>query len=372
MSVTKLKKRLPRLDWILTGSTLLLLSLGLMILFAINFKDPSLAQDFSPWQQLIYAVIGVGLMGLLARVDYRQWRRFGKFWYLAGIGLLILVLAIGKTALGATRAIDLGIFQFQPSEFMKLGLIMALAIYLGRQAEQLRRWPKLLLSMVLVAVPIALIAIQPDFGSAMVALFIWAAMVWVSPASKKQLTVLLVAALVMVPLVAANLQPYQRERLTTFLNPETDPRGAGYNVVQSTIAVGSGGLWGKGLGSGTQSQLNFLPSQHTDFVFAVLAEKLGFLGAALAIILFGLLIWRVLAIAWHSGELFGLLLGMGIAGFLLIHVVVNIGMNLGVLPVTGIPLPLLSYGGTNLIITLMSVGVMLSIYRHRTTLEFKS
>lgn len=361
-----------RLDWPLLVATGLLLSIGLLVLFAINFKDADLAQNFRPAQQLIHAAIGLFLLGFFARSDYRQWLNLGKYWYAGGLVLLLLVLVIGTTALGATRAIDLGILQFQPSEFMKMGVIFGLAILFSKHFAEMPKFKYLLASVALVGVPAVLVAIQPDLGTALAMGAIWAGMILVSGAKKWHLAAFAAAALVIVPLVFSGLQDYQKARIETFLDPQADPQGAGYNVLQSTIAVGSGRLFGKGLGSGTQSQLNFLPSQHTDFVFAVSAEKLGFFGASLIVILYSVLLWRAFSIALHSQDRFGQILATGIGSMFLVHAVVNIGMNLGIMPVTGIPLPLISYGGSNLLVSLMAIGLLLSISLHRADLEFKS
>ena len=361
-----------RLDWTLLIAAGGLLVMGLLILFAINFKDPALAQDFSPARQLGHAILGIGLLVLFARTDYRLWLRVGKYWYVLAGMLLLLVLAIGETAAGATRAIDLLFINFQPGEFAKIGVIMALAILFTKRHEQLSGWRYLLASLFLVVIPMGLIMVQPDLGSSLVIGFIWLLMIMVSGVNRWRVAIILAIILAMLPLGINRLETYQRQRLQTFLNPAADPQGAGYNVLQSTIAVGSGRLFGRGLGSGTQSQLNFIPSQHTDFVFAVLAEKLGFVGGLLTLGLFGVLLVRALLVGWRAEDRFGMLLAVGIAAMFLFHVVINIGMNLGIAPVTGIPLPLVSYGGTNLIISLIAIGILQSVHLHRRALEFGS
>lgn len=361
---------LGKLDLPLLGAAALLLCIGLLVLFAINFKDPSLAQEFSPARQLLYAGVGGGLLVLFARLDFRLWARLGKHWYLLGLGLLLLVLGFGKEAQGAVRALDLGILQFQPTEFIKLGLIMMLGATFAAKAEQMARWHNLGLTLVLSLVPALLVAIQPDLGSAIVVMFIWGVMVLFSHARRWHLLALLGAALVVLPLFFSHLHAYQQQRIYSFLHPQADPQGSGYNVVQSTIAVGSGQLLGKGLGSGTQSQLNFIPSQHTDFIFAVTAEKLGLLGAGTVLMLFGVILVRAILIAKKCADRFGQFLALGIAAMFFVHVLVNIGMNLGIMPVTGLPLPFLSYGGTNLIISLIAIGILESIRLNQPDLTF--
>ena len=219
-------------------------------------------------------------------------------------------------------------------------------------------------------VPTALVMSQPDLGTAMVLSFIWLAMVLSTKVQKKYLAAIFVAAAVTMPLAIGFLQPYQKARLVTFFNPTANPLGSGYNVVQSTIAVGSGQWLGRGLASGSQSQLNFLPSQHTDFIFAVLAEKLGFVGALLLLFLFAALLLRGLIVAWRARDRFGMFLAIGIVAMLLFHMFINVGMNIGIMPVTGIPLPFVSYGGTSLVIGMASVGILESIAVRRKKIEF--
>ena len=364
--------RPQRIDWFLLVSTVLLTVIGLLILNAINFKDPLLAQDFSPVKQTVTAGVGIFLLMLFMRTDYRLWFRFGIFWYVASLVLLVLTWAVGETAFGAQRSIDLGLIQFQPTEVAKIGLIMVLAKVLSKYHEELSRLRFLGYTLAITALPMALIVIQPDLGSALVLGFIWFLMVATSNISKKQLALLAAIGLAVLPFAISQLQPYQAERLETFMNPTADPQGSGYNVVQSQIAVGSGQLLGRGLGSGSQGQLNFLPSQHTDFVFAILAEKLGFLGASLVILLFVLLLFRAIMVAWRAEDRFGMYLAVGITAMFFFHIVINIGMNLGIMPVTGLPLPLVSYGGTNLIVSLIAIGLLESIVRHHKELQFKT
>lgn len=363
---------LRRIDLTILVPVLVLLSIGLIILQAINFKDASLAQQFSPNKQIFSAALGLVLLFILAKVDYRMWFKLGKYWYGAGILLLILVLLVGQSTAGSRLAINLGFIQFQPAEFMKIGLIMVLAWFFSKNQEYMRSFRNVIFSALYLIVPLSLVALEPDFGSAAVLGFIWFVMLVCASTNKLQILILTLAAAALIPFATNFLQPYQQRRIETFLSPLSDPQGAGYNVVQSQIAVGSGGLFGKGLGSGSQSQLNFLPSQHTDFIFAVTAEKLGFLGALLVVSLFVVVISRGIIIAWRADDSFGMLLASGVVAMLFFHFCINIGMNLGVMPVTGIPLPFLSYGGTNLIISMGGIGLLLSIARYRKQLTFKS
>jgi rod shape determining protein RodA len=361
---------LKRLDWLLLLSTLALLIIGLIVLFAINFKSAELAQDFDPTNQLLFAFVGLVGMVVIARVDYHLWYRLAWSWYFGGVLLLGAVLIVGETAQGATRWIDLGFFQFQPTEFIKIGIILLLARGFAKNYQKRPKMRHIVWSLILVMLPVTLITIQPDLGSALVLVFIWGVMLSFSNIKKSYLVGGILIALITSPFMISQLEPYQRERLVSFADPSADPQGSGYNVTQSIIAIGSGGLTGKGLGAGTQSQLNFLPSQHTDFIFAVLAEKLGFLGASLTLLMFGVIIYRGVLIAWRADDKFGMLLGAGTVSMLLFHIVVNVGMNLGLVPVTGLPLPLLSYGGTHLIIVLLAIGFLESIHIHHKKFEF--
>jgi rod shape determining protein RodA len=281
----------------------------------------------------------------------------------------VIVMAT-KPVLGASRWINLGFFQFQPSELAKLVVIIVLAKFFADHYEQMDRPRYLLWSLGYVAVPLILVLAQPDLGTAMVLGFIWLAMALVGRVRKSHLAVLGLSGLALLPLIYHFLKPYQRERLLTFINPTADPLRSGYNVVQSTIAVGSGQWFGRGLAAGSQSQLNFLPSQHTDFIFAVLSEKLGFVGGVLLLLLFVVLLARALIIAYRAQDRFGMFLATGIMAMLLFHMFINVGMNVGIMPVTGIPLPFVSYGGTNLLIGLIGVGLLESIAVRHKKLQF--
>lgn len=360
-----------RFDWVLLAATLLLVIIGLIVLHAINFRDPSLAEGFDPIHQLISAVLGLGVMFAASRVDYRFWFRIAPIWYVASALLLVALLFIGETVAGSTRSIDLGLFEFQPTEFAKLGLIFLLARWYALRARELRHPWYVFSSLVAAGILAGLIVLQPDIGSAVLLGGIWFIVTLASNVRKSYVAALVVLVIIASPFIMQQLQPYQQERLQTFFNPGADPQGSGYNVDQATIAVGSGQIFGRGLGGGSQSQLNFLPSQHTDFVFAVVAEKLGLLGAALVIGLFAVVLFRGFYIALHARDTFGALLATGLTGMLLIHVIIAVGMNLGVAPVTGLPLPFISYGGTNLVISLFAIGVLQSIATHKQDLEFK-
>lgn len=358
------------MDWILLVVTLLLVATGVLVLYSTTLKAADVASPAGARNQIVFAVMGVGLLVAAAVADYRLWAKYTAWLYLVTLGLLGFVMVAGKTALGATRWINLGFFQFQPSELAKLVMIIVLAKFLSDNYDRLERPRYFLLSLLYVGLPMAMVLVQPDLGTALVFGFIWLVMVGVSRVPKAYIAGLAVVGLAALPLGIKLLKPYQQSRLATFLNPSADPLGEGYNVVQSTIAVGSGQLFGRGLASGSQSQLNFLPSQHTDFIFAVLAEKMGFVGAAVLLLLFTVLLLRALMIAYLAKDRFGFFLASGLTGMYLFHLFVNIGMNMGIMPVTGIPLPFVSYGGTALLVGMIGIGLLESIHIRRKKIEF--
>jgi rod shape determining protein RodA len=360
-------------DWILFGVVLALLAIGLLVIWSTTIKATSVAGQSDVWHQAVFVALGCGLGFLAARTDYRTWFKLTPWLYGAMIVSLVLVLIVSRAVLGAQRWISLGFFQFQPSEFAKLVVIVVLAKFFAEHYDRLEQPKYLLMSLAYVAVPVALVMKQPDLGTALVLMVIWLAMALVSRVRKLHLAILGGLALIALPFGLKLLKPFQRARLETFINPTADPLHTGYNAVQSTITVGSGQIFGRGLAAGSQSQLNFLPplAQHTDFIFAVLSEKMGFIGAALVLTLFGVLFYRGIRIGMSSQDRFGMFLAVGIVAMLLFHVFINVGMNMGIAPVTGIPLPFVSYGGTALIVSLLAVGLLESVAVRRKKLQFE-
>jgi rod shape determining protein RodA len=348
----------------------LLTVIGILVLYSISFKAANVASPVDARNQIIFAIVSLGFFFAAARTDYRTWARLTPWLYLFSLTTLVIVEVAGKTALGATRWINLGFFQFQPSELAKLVLIVVLAKYFSDHYDEMEKPRYLALSLVYTLVPMVLVLAQPDLGTALVLGIIWLSMALISRVRKWHLVALFSLAVLALPLGMQFLKPYQRDRLATFFNPTADPLGTGYNVVQSTIAVGSGQLFGRGLAAGSQSQLNFLPSQHTDFIFAVLTEKLGFVGGIILFALFIVLLGRGLVIAYRAQDRFGMFLAVGIVAMFLFHLFVNIGMNMGIMPVTGIPLPFVSYGGTSLVIGMIGIGLLESVAVRRKKLEF--
>jgi rod shape determining protein RodA len=357
-------------DWWLFGVTALLVLIGLLILYSITFKTSGASSPADVRNQVIYVLIGLAVMLGVAVVDYRVWSKLANWLYPLSLGLLVVVALVGHSALGATRWINFGIFQFQPSELSKLILIVALAKFFADRYDEMSQPQNLAISLLYLILPLGLVLAQPDLGTGLVLMVIWLVMALVARTRKVHILALLGAGLIALPAIVQRLKPYQRARLATFLNPTADPLRGGYNVVQATIAVGSGQLKGRGLAAGSQSQLNFLPSQHTDFIFAVLAEKLGFIGSLLLLALFTVLLLRALLVAYRARDRFGMFLGVGIATMFLFHVFINVGMNLGILPVTGIPLPFVSYGGTSLLVGMMAIGLLESIAIRHQKIQF--
>ncbi len=366
-----LRKRFwKNFDFILLVVALLLALVGILVLYSIGFKVANLASPVAVRNQIVFAVIGVVGLLVFAVVDYRSWTKFTPFLYVAMVVLLGVVLIAGKSALGATRWINLGFFQFQPSELAKLVLIVILARFFATHYDQMDKPRYIIQSAIYMLIPAVLVLTQPDLGTAMVLGVIWLVMILTTKAPKMLFVVLGVVGSMLLPTAYHFLGDYQKARIAVFLNPSVDPQGRGFNVIQSTIAVGSGQLFGRGLAAGSQSQLNFLPSQHTDFIFAVLTEKMGFIGGSLLLLMFGLLLARGLLIAYRAQDRFGLFLAVGIVTMFAFHVFINVGMNMGIMPVTGIPLPFVSYGGTSLLIGMIGVGLLESVNVRRKKLEF--
>jgi rod shape determining protein RodA len=354
-------------DWFLFGATFFLCSMGLAVLFSTTF-DPGFKSEAV--KQLMFMGIGFSLLIVISQIDYRIFKNYTGILYLFLNALLILVRFVGKTTLGAQRWINLGFFQLQPSLLAQLLMAIILAKYFSDNYEDLQHFKAVLRSGVYVAIPVILVALQPDLGTAFVFVFMWGVMLLVSNAKRIYLAIMAGAGIASLPLIWTLLHDYQKHRVLTFINPTADPMGTGWNVNQAMIAIGSGQLMGRGLGHGSQSQLNFIPIKSTDFVFASLAEEMGFLGVSVLLGLFGILFYRGVRIAVLARDFFGTYLAVGIISMLFVHVFINIGMNMGIMPVTGIPLPLISYGGTPVLVDLMAIGVLESIYSRYKKIDF--
>jgi len=363
---------MPRL---LLDPWLLLATLGLVLCSLVTLKGAT--RNDIPGQPLYYferqvgyAVVGLVLMGLIARFDYSRLREFKLAVYGLLVGLNVLVLGLGSVARGSRRWIPLPFINFQPSEFGKVLLIIALAAFVVDRIRRLGERETTARVMLLALGPAALVMIQPDLGTALVYVALALTILFVAGTSGRQLgglmalfAVATVLVLVVAPAAGVHvLKPYQVERLTGFVNPSHDPANATYQINQSLIAIGSGEKTGRGILHATQTGLNFLPEHHTDFIFSVVGETYGFAGAALVLSLYALLIWRTLRIVTLAKNLFGALIAGGILAMLMFQVFVNAGMTIGIMPITGVTLPLMSYGGASVLTTFLALGLLQSIH----------
>ena len=350
------------LDLPLLTGLLLLSGFGLVVLYSASGQDMQQVE-----RQLLRLVLAFGVMVLLAQVHPHTFRRWSPWLYLAGTLMLILVLVSGVIGKGAQRWLDLGFMRFQPSELVKLATPMMIAWYLSARSLP-PNWRMLLVSMALIFLPVLLIARQPDLGTAILVASSGLFVLFLAGMSWRLIGSLAVALAAAAPLLWHFMRDYQRERVLTFMNPESDPLGSGYHIIQSKIAIGSGGLYGKGWLNGTQSQLEFLPERHTDFIFAVLGEEFGLVGISLLLLLYTFIILRGLYIASQAQDSFSRLLAGALTLVFFVYLFVNTGMVSGLLPVVGVPLPLVSYGGTSLVTLMAAFGILMSIHTHRKLL----
>lgn len=362
-------------DLQLMGIPLGLVLFGLTMLYAISRWPTAGVGITTPVHQALYAVMGIAAMFLLTNFDYRLLRSFAVPLYICAVGLLGVVFVLGHAAYGAQRWISLGILPLQPSEPAKLLLVIVLAKFFADRESQIESLNTTVLSLLMVAVPMALVLLQPDLGTSAVFIAVWIGMALMAGIPTRYLTVLAVALLALLPIVwqvmgAIKRFHYMQDRLTIFMNPQTDPLGAGYNVIHALITVGSGGFVGQWFRTGTQSSLGLVRVEDKDFIFSVIAEQIGFVGVLILFAVFIILFMRIARVSFIAGDTYGRLLASGILAMLLFQVFVNIGMNIGLMPVTGIPLPLISYGGSSLITTLASFGILQSILLRHQKLVF--
>ncbi len=355
-------------DWLLFAMPFVLSIIGIVMIYNTTgttpgFDTSDLLHDLT-FRQIIYVIAGLLAVPILSAIDYRVYSTLRVPVYLLMIGLLAIVLVIGQITHGAQRWIDLQYMQLQPSELAKLFLVVVLAKFLADHEREISEWRPLFTSLVIVGLPMALVYFEPDLGTTLILGFIWVVMLLAAGLKWEHIAMLVLIALVLLPVVWLTLQPYQRDRVMTFLNPAADPLGSGYNVTQAKIAIGSGGAWGRGVGYGTQSQLRFLRIRHTDFIFSVIGEELGFWGGVFMFGVFFFIILRMLRAAALAHSTYGRLVAVGFAAALFFQSFVNLGMNLGLMPVTGIPLPFVSSGGSSLITFMLMVGIVQSIIAH--------
>jgi rod shape determining protein RodA len=360
-------------DLQLAAFAALLATLGLVMAYTNSVEQGQTV--LSPGTTFVRGLMWTGI-ALIAFVittafDYKWLKTFAWPLYVVQLGLLVLTKVIGHGVGGSSRWISIGPFDFQFSELAKILMIVVLASYFGARQGRLRSLGSILGACFLVVPPWILVMLQPDLGSSLVLLAILAGMLFMSGASMRWLVAIALAVLLTLPLIWNYvLLDYQKQRITSYINPTTDIQGAGYQVNQSTIAVGSGGLLGKGLTNGTQNQLDFLPVQESDFVAAIYLEELGFVGALVLIVLFGALLWRLLVGGWRSKDPFGMMFASGVASMILFQLVVNLGMVVGIMPITGIPLPFISHGGASLISLAVGLGIVQSVNIRQTRAEW--
>lgn len=365
------RPKLLRLDFLLLAATLGLIAFSLVVLNSATSEDVAGSPDFFVIRQAVYAAIGLGLMFFLAWFDYSRFREMKLVLYGTMVGLILLVLAAGGVTRGSRRWLELPSFRFQPSELGKVLLVLALSGFLidrWRRASEREITARI---MLMALVPTIFVMAQPDIGTGIVYVAIALAVLFVGGAKWTHfaaLGALATAAVTLVLVIAPAvgtpvLKGYQKDRLTAFLHKgDADPRSQGYQLEQATIAIGSGQKTGRGPKRATQTRLDFLPERHTDFIFAVVGESYGFVGASIILSLYALLIWRAIRILTIAKNLYGALVAGGIAAMLMTQVFVNVGGNVGIMPITGIPLPLMSYGGSSVLVTLLALGILQSIY----------
>ncbi len=340
----------------LFGWTYLLIFMGLLLLFTAS-KGVFMREALF-LKQCLWLVLGTVIAVFVKKTDYRDIQKFAPVFYAVMLFFLFLVLFSGRGS-GASRWIRLGWFNFQPSEFAKLITVIALSAYLAE--KDVRRAPVFLFSLMIIGVPFLFILKQPDLGTAFIFIIIFFAILYQAGGSKGQFISLFIAGILLSPVLWLVMKPYQRERILTFLNPMRDPLGKGYNLIQSIITIGSGGFWGRGFLRGTQTKLAFLPEYHTDFIFCVLAEELGFFGVVLLLAIYYMFFRVIVETISSTRDRFAKLMGTGFLTVLISQTVINISMTMGLFPVVGIPLPFISYGGSSLIVSLIFVVLLVNI-----------
>lgn len=356
------RRMLRNFDWVLIILVLMVVSVGIVNLYSAGLNQDQSRDTPLYIKQLYWLGIGLGLMLFTIMFDYRYLEKVAYPLYWLTVFLLLLVMVAGKTVSGSKRWLALGPMAFQPSELAKVAIILAITRhFFPREGKVPLTWRELLFPCTLIMIPFAFIVKQPDLGTALLIALVGTTIILFVGVRWQILLVLASSFVLLSPVLWHFLKDYQKQRILTFLDPERDPLGAGYHIIQSKIAVGSGLFWGKGFMKGTQSQLNFLPEQHTDFIFSVFAEEWGFIGSALLLLLYTLLIVWGLRISRGCKERFGNLLALGIMAMIFWQIFINISMVTGMMPVVGIPLPLFSYGGSSLISTLIGIGLLLNI-----------
>ena len=360
------RRLISHFDWGLLLLTLALLGVGILAVYSATYEG---GRSWSPLaiRQISWATLGLGCMLMAFAIDYRRLERWVYLPYGLSLLLLALVPILGSFGGGARRWIDLGLFSIQPSELSKVTLLLVLARYFHRHVPpEGYRLRELVIPAVLFALPAVLVLAEPNLGTTVILGLIFATLTFAAGIRFRSLLLVAACGGGGLPFLWQHMKPYQKQRVFSFLDPNQDPLGAGYHMIQAKITVGSGMLWGKGFLQGTQNRLDFLPEKHTDFIFAVVAEEWGFVGATILLVLYGALMAKLLAIAWQARDRFGFCLAIGAVSVVFWQLLINLGMNIGVLPVVGVPLPLLSYGGSSLLTVMMSLGLALNVSTRRS------
>ncbi len=363
---TDTKRFLRRIDFTLLLAAVAIVIYGLVIISsATHINTPGEERFWYVQRQGVFALVNGILAIFFMNFDYRGLSQHGNKLYVFNLIILVAVMLFGHAALGAQRWIQIGPISLQPSEFSKLIMIICMASILEERMGRLNTIQDLLPIAAYVGIPFILVLKQPDLGTSLVFMAIFFGMVIACGMPWRIFSLIIVVGVAMFPVLWQFMKDYQKMRIMVFLDPNVDPLGSGYHIIQSKIAIGSGLMFGKGLFEGTQSQLNFLPENHTDFIFAVVGEELGFVGAVVLLLLYLIVFWRGLTIAKEAGDVFGRLLAVGITSMLAFHVLVNVGMTTGIMPVTGIPLPLMSYGISSLTTNILAIAILLNINMHK-------
>lgn len=351
-------------DKLLFLTPILIFLIGIFTIYSASFKASQSIDQTLVVRQMLWMGVAALLVFLVVKIDYFKLQDF--VWPIYTVSLLLLILVLFMPArLGAHRWIQVGGFNFQPSELAKLSVVLALAQFFANNRPEFITKGKLLLPFLIVGAPFLLILKEPDLGTGLTLIPVLLAMLYLWGFRTKNILMLVGAGIVLSPVLFSFLKEYQKARLLVFINPNMDPLGAGYTIIQSKIAIGSGGLLGKGFMGGTQNQLNFIPERHTDFIFSVIAEEGGFVASVAILILFWLIIKKGFVICGETPDRFGSQLACGISMMLGIQAIVNLGMTMGLLPVVGVPLPLVSYGGSSVVITMLFIAILINIKMHR-------
>ncbi|HHU93108.1 MAG TPA: rod shape-determining protein RodA [Halanaerobiaceae bacterium] len=375
------RKLIKNVNWYIPIVTLLLIAIGILSICSAGELNKESATGIRlVKKQLISVVLGIILIAIIQFFDYRIFQYYSTIIYIATVAVLGMILIIGTTAKGRTGWISLGGFNFQPSELAKVTMILVLAEVIDSKREELKYLTGFIKPFLYVLVPTLLIILQNDLGTSLVMITIFIGMLFVGGANVRFMTLIFGGGFSLVVLLIAShllfdtplifFKKYQLNRLIVFINPGIDPTGIGYNIIQSKIALGSGRLFGKGLFAGTQNQLRFLPEKHTDFIFSVIGEEFGFIGVLIVIILYFILLWQIINVAREAKDNYGRLLATGIAAMFFFHILENIGMTMGLMPITGLPLPFISYGGSSMITSLIAIGLVLNVNIRRKKIVF--